>query len=126
MKTQSTTKTGRCVDHLSAVALTRLCGPSPDDSCLAHALTTQIGVHGIIIEFSDADGAYYSATYLPDVASEQGWTHIEAVTSLMKKAGFRHRVSPAMLKALKVTRYRSSKHKLSYREYLAIKAQELA
>lgn len=86
-------------------------------------MRAQIGVHGIIIAFSDADGEFYSATYLPDVASEQGWSHVEAVTSLMKKAGFRRKVTPDMLQALKVTRYRSSKHKLSYNEYLAIKAQ---
>lgn len=86
----------------------------------------QIGVHGIIIEFNDdVNGDYHSATYLPDVASEQGWTHLEAVTSLMKKAGFRRSVSSTMLKELKVTRYRSSKHKLTYQEYLAIKAQGL-
>jgi AMMECR1 domain-containing protein len=85
----------------------------------------QIGIHGIIIEFEDSNGNYYSATYLPDVASEQGWSHLEAVTSLMKKAGFRRSVSPAMLQKLKVTRYRSSKHKLTYQEYLAIKAQGL-
>ncbi|TYZ58953.1 hypothetical protein PybrP1_001813 [[Pythium] brassicae (nom. inval.)] len=86
----------------------------------------EIGVHGIIIEFSDANGGFYSATYLPDVASEQGWSHLDAVTSLMKKAGYRRKVTPAVLNALKVTRYRSSKHKLSYQEYLAIKAQGLA
>uniref|UniRef100_K3XBM3 AMMECR1 domain-containing protein n=1 Tax=Globisporangium ultimum (strain ATCC 200006 / CBS 805.95 / DAOM BR144) TaxID=431595 RepID=K3XBM3_GLOUD len=85
----------------------------------------EIGIHGIIIEFEDSNGNYYSATYLPDVASEQGWSHLEAVTSLMKKAGFRRSVSPAMLQKLKVTRYRSSKHKLTYQEYLAIKAQGL-
>lgn len=43
----------------------------------------------------------------------------------MKKAGFRRKVSSAMLKELKVTRYRSSKHKLTYQEYLAIKVQGL-
>jgi AMMECR1 domain-containing protein len=87
--------------------------------------SAQIGVHGIIIEFSDAGGNLYSATYLPQVASEQGWDHLEAVTSLMRKAGFRRRVTHEMLAALKVTRYRSSIHKLSYGEYLAIKEQEL-
>lgn len=30
-----------------------------------------VGVHGIRIEFSDERGNYYSATFLPEVASEQ-------------------------------------------------------
>lgn len=30
----------------------------------------------------------YGATYLPSVAVEQGWTKEEAVTSLMRKAGW--------------------------------------
>lgn len=85
----------------------------------------QIGVHGIIIELSDVGGDLYSATYLPQVASEQGWDHLEAVTSLLRKAGFRRRVTREVLAALKITRYRSSIHKLSYDEYLAIKEQEL-
>lgn len=94
-----------------------------DGFCLLNHV--QIGVHGIIIEFSDSGGNFYSATYLPQVASEQGWSHLEAITSLMLKAGFRRSVTQAMLGALKVTRYRSSIHKLSYGEYLAIKEQEL-
>ncbi|DAZ98198.1 TPA: hypothetical protein N0F65_005330 [Lagenidium giganteum] len=81
----------------------------------------EIGVHGIIIEFEDASGNEYSATYLPDVASQQGWNHLETVTSLIRKAGFRRSVTSSMLKAVKVTRYRSSKHKLTYQEYLAHK-----
>lgn len=85
----------------------------------------QIGVHGIIVEFRDGAGSFYSATYLPQVASEQGWDHLETVTSLMRKAGFRRSVTSDMLHALKVTRYRSSIHKLSFREYMAIKERGL-
>ena len=45
------------------------------------------------------------------------------MTSLIRKAGFRRAVSPALLKSLRVTRYRSSKHKLTYHEYAALKRQ---
>eukprot|EP00527_Entomoneis_sp_CCMP2396_P008826 CAMPEP_0198143790 /NCGR_PEP_ID=MMETSP1443-20131203/10406_1 /TAXON_ID=186043 /ORGANISM="Entomoneis sp., Strain CCMP2396" /LENGTH=182 /DNA_ID=CAMNT_0043807077 /DNA_START=70 /DNA_END=615 /DNA_ORIENTATION=- len=31
-----------------------------------------VGIHGIIIQFT-VDGTSYSATYLPEVAQEQGW-----------------------------------------------------
>ena len=32
----------------------------------------QIGVHGIVIKFTDDRGAGFSATFLPEVAAEQG------------------------------------------------------
>lgn len=32
----------------------------------------QVGVHGIVIKFSDDRGAGFSATFLPEVAAEQG------------------------------------------------------
>ena len=44
--------------------------------CYASALTyggaMQIGKHGIIIEFGFTNGDHYNATYLPEVAKEQG------------------------------------------------------
>ncbi|KAI9895480.1 hypothetical protein PsorP6_018837 [Peronosclerospora sorghi] len=85
----------------------------------------EIGTHGIIIEFSDSRGNKYSATYLPQVAREQNWTHFETVKSLMKKAGYRRSVSEAMLKSVEVTRYRSSVYKLSYQQYLSVKREIL-
>jgi AMME syndrome candidate gene 1 protein len=86
-----------------------------------HYADWDIDTHGIIIEFHDANGQFYSATYLPDVAREQGWDHLEAVTSLVRKAGFRRSVTKALLESIKLTRYRSAKHKLSYQEYLEYK-----
>jgi AMMECR1 domain-containing protein len=50
-------------------------------------LTLQVERHGVIIEFV-ADGRNYSATYLPDVALEQGWDQREAINSLIKKSGY--------------------------------------
>ncbi|CEG43191.1 Uncharacterized conserved protein, AMMECR1 [Plasmopara halstedii] len=82
-----------------------------------------IGTHGIIIKFNDSDGNTYSATYLPQVAREQGWTHVETITSLMRKAGYRCTVSEDMLKTVKVTRYRTSIHKLTYQQYLSVKQE---
>ncbi|MCD5390621.1 AmmeMemoRadiSam system protein A [candidate division NPL-UPA2 bacterium] len=42
----------------------------------------EVGKHGIIIEKAGA-----SATYLPEVAKEQGWTKEETLSSLCQKAG---------------------------------------
>ncbi|TDH67183.1 hypothetical protein CCR75_000715 [Bremia lactucae] len=52
---------------------------------------------------------------------EQGWTRIQTVTALIRKAGYRHTVSKDMLKTVKVTRYRSSIHKLTYQQYQSVK-----
>jgi len=46
-----------------------------------------LGKHGLRISFS-VHGRILGATYLPDVAREQGWTKEEAVISLMRKAGW--------------------------------------
>lgn len=45
--------------------------------CTANELLTvnnEVGTHGIIIDFTDGKGNNYNATYLPEVATEQGNT----------------------------------------------------
>jgi AMME syndrome candidate gene 1 protein len=86
----------------------------------SHYLDWEVGVHGIIIEFSD-NGNHYSATYLPDVASEQGWTKEEAIESLVRKSGYRGKLSPKLLESIKLTRYQSSKASMSYEDYCRIR-----
>ena len=46
-----------------------------------------LGQHGLRISFNHRNRRH-GATYLPDVAVEQGWTKEETVESLMKKAGW--------------------------------------
>ncbi|OOF96666.1 hypothetical protein ASPCADRAFT_405157 [Aspergillus carbonarius ITEM 5010] len=52
-----------------------------------NAMDWMLGVHGLRISFIHR-GRRYGATYLPDVAVEQGWTKEETVISLMHKAGW--------------------------------------
>ncbi|KAK5939651.1 hypothetical protein PMZ80_008030 [Knufia obscura] len=47
----------------------------------------ELGKHGIRISFTHRYRRY-GATYLPDVAVEQGWTQEETLESLMRKAGW--------------------------------------
>ena len=47
----------------------------------------ELGTHGIRIAFT-WQGKRYGATYLPDVAREQGWSKTETLVSLMRKAGW--------------------------------------
>ena len=57
------------------------------------------------------------ATYLPEVASEQGWDCHEAVVSLIRKSGYQGVISEELLKDVETTKYQSSKQRLTYAEY---------
>lgn len=57
----------------------------------------ELGVHGLRISFIHRSRRY-GATYLPDVAVEQGWTKEETVESLMRKAGWDSSVARRLLK----------------------------
>lgn len=82
-----------------------------------HAHDWVVGTHGIIIEFKDPHGTRRSATYLPEVAREQGWDQREAVVSLVRKAGYNGAVNQSLLDSVKLTRYQSSKCSMSFQEY---------
>ncbi|XP_071860882.1 AMMECR1-like protein isoform X2 [Bombus fervidus] len=77
-----------------------------------------IGVHGIRIEFHNEKGNKRTATYLPDVAIEQGWSQIETIDSLLHKGGYKGLVTPDIRRSLKLTRYQSEKVTVSYQDYL--------
>ncbi|GIX85557.1 AMME syndrome candidate gene 1 protein [Caerostris extrusa] len=52
-------------------------------------LDWQIGIHGIRIEFNTEKGYKRTATYLPEVAPEQGWDQIQTIDSLLRKGGYK-------------------------------------
>lgn len=79
-----------------------------------------LGTHGIRISFS-VHGRRYGATYLPDVAREQGWTKEETLVSLMRKAGW-NGGSSAWLRTWRdgrgeLVRYEGKAVGLHYREW---------
>ncbi|KAI5863610.1 AMMECR1 domain-containing protein [Durotheca rogersii] len=80
------------------------------------AMDWDIGTHGLRISFSDR-GRRYGATYLPDVAEEQGWTKEETLVSLMRKAGWVGKKDKWQAVDLKVVRYQGRKKSLQYPEY---------
>ncbi|KAF9095751.1 AMME chromosomal region protein 1-like [Mortierella sp. GBA35] len=82
-------------------------------------LDWEIGLHGIWIEFKDAKGRKRTATYLPEIANEQGWTKEKTIESLLRKGGYREPISQEFLDAVILTRYQSKKAQATYREYLA-------
>jgi len=80
----------------------------------------EINVHGIWIDFVDSSGVSRSATYLPEVAGEQGWTKEEALESLVRKSGYKGALNQSLLASIKLTRYQSSKSSLTYAEYTSL------
>ncbi|CAF0773112.1 unnamed protein product [Rotaria sordida] len=80
-----------------------------------------LGLHGIRIEFFNERGAKRSATYLPEVAHEQGWNHIQTIDSLLRKGGYKAPITSDMRKSVLVTRYRSEKLILHYNDYVQSK-----
>ncbi|KAJ5132671.1 hypothetical protein N7448_006829 [Penicillium atrosanguineum] len=99
------------------------------------AMDWTLGTHGIRISFIHR-GRRHGATYLPDVATEQGWTKEETVESLMRKAGWDGGAGSAARKLLrgasstpfgmksweqvsdfKTVRYQGLKAKASYKDW---------
>lgn len=79
-----------------------------------------VGVHGVWIDFvHPQSGEACSATFLPDVSLEQGWSVRQAIDALVRKAGFAGVATAGLLASIKLTRYQSTLHKLTYDEYLA-------
>ena len=117
-----------------------------------HVYDWVVGIHGIMIEWTEetpssmhantdphstvnngfADNPAnkpkprrYSATYLPEVANEQGWSPQQAVESLIRKAGYQAPVVPSLLQRIKCTRYQSSKFALDFAQYCAIRKEHV-
>ncbi|KAK2577298.1 hypothetical protein KPH14_003432 [Odynerus spinipes] len=81
-------------------------------------LDWEVGVHGIRIEFHNEKGNKRTATYLPDVAPEQGWDQIQTIDSLLHKGGYKGLVTPDIRRSVKLTRYQSEKVTVSYQDYM--------
>ena len=86
------------------------------------------GFHGIHISFPHPQphghSRTLSATYLPEVTPEQGWTREEALISAIRKAGWHGRVSVGdeVWGSLRVRRYGSDKAGCGYRDWVDWKA----
>eukprot|EP00730_Choanoeca_flexa_P016316 TRINITY_DN7678_c0_g1_i1.p1 TRINITY_DN7678_c0_g1~~TRINITY_DN7678_c0_g1_i1.p1 ORF type:complete len:244 (+),score=20.70 TRINITY_DN7678_c0_g1_i1:88-819(+) len=98
-------------------------------------LDWQVGTHGIWIEFELENGRTTTATYLPEVASEQGvytsegcipsldatvnagWDHLQAIDSLLKKGGYRAHITEDLRQSIRLTRYQSEKVKLNFADW---------
>jgi AMMECR1 domain-containing protein len=83
-------------------------------------LDWEVGKHGIIIEFTEPEtNTKRSATYLPEVPAHEGWTKIEAIDSLVRKAGYNGVITEAVRRRINLTRYQSTLFSMHYSEYLS-------
>jgi AMME syndrome candidate gene 1 protein len=89
-----------------------------------------VGVHGIIIRFHPHDDnnatSEYSATFLPEVATQQGWDQYKTITQLVRKAGYKGAVTDTLVRRIKCQRYQSSKQEVTFAEYVQMLLPESA
>jgi uncharacterized protein (TIGR00296 family) len=89
-----------------------------EDLGAGHLLDWVVGLHGITASF-EAGGSAFRATFLPEISLEQRWTQLETIHKAIRKSGFAGVVDQALLASVRVTRFRSTKAHLTYKEYLA-------
>lgn len=139
---------------------------TPFEPC-AHPLDWEIGTHGVYLSFKPPSSSVrpfaasccapvslpglasrsphfsisqrtLNATYLPQIASEQGWTKEETLESAVQKAGFRGTLADVWREGdeqlevdelkrlgrgtLAVRRYRSEKAEVSWQEWVNARA----
>ena len=83
----------------------------------AEPLEWEVGKHGIEIEFNeDKKMRKFSATFLPEVAQEQGWNQTTTLEYLINKAGCNAKLDKVM-KNIQLKRYQSIKATMSYEEF---------
>ncbi|KXN86300.1 AMMECR1-like protein [Leucoagaricus sp. SymC.cos] len=80
-----------------------------------------IGVHGIQITFPHPSliSPTFSATYLPEVMPEQGWDKLDAIDSVIQKAGWNGVITEDLRRSIKLRRYKSKKCYVTWDEYWA-------
>ena len=67
------------------------------------------------------NGQPRTAVYLPDVIPEQGWSKAETIDSLVRKSGYQGAINEALRSRIKVTRYKSTKHSVSYEAWQQVR-----
>jgi hypothetical protein len=64
-----------------------------------------------------------SATYLPEVAPDQSWEHIDAIDSAIRKAGWNGHISEDLRRAVRVRRHKGRKCVVGWDEFVAWRAE---
>lgn len=80
-----------------------------------------LGIHGLKIQFT-YNHSSHSSTFLPHVATEQGWNKQQTLISLLRKGGYRGNEKDPSKIPMKIQRYRGTKSTISYTEYKSLLA----
>ncbi|KAG5003895.1 hypothetical protein JHK82_027904 [Glycine max] len=72
-----------------------------------------------VVESVEMIVRWCSATYLPEVAANEGWTKTEAVDSLIRKAGYNGPITDELRMQIQLTRYQSTLFTMHYSEYVS-------
>ncbi|KAJ1798665.1 hypothetical protein LPJ56_006753 [Coemansia sp. RSA 2599] len=83
-------------------------------------LDWEVGKHGVWIEFRGDRGERRTATFLPQIAAEQGWSKAETIDHLLRKGGCRGLIAERVYESVRLTRYQSQKAELSFADYEAM------
>uniref|UniRef100_A0A183CHQ9 AMMECR1 domain-containing protein n=1 Tax=Globodera pallida TaxID=36090 RepID=A0A183CHQ9_GLOPA len=83
-----------------------------------------VGLHGIRIEFRQHHRPL-NAVFLPEVAFDNGWDHVETVNHLMWKGGFKGDITETDRLSVLVERFQSDRSSVTYEEYMAYKQKQL-
>ncbi|KAJ2761190.1 hypothetical protein H4S06_001335 [Coemansia sp. BCRC 34490] len=88
----------------------------------------EVGVHGVWIEFcvpGRSGPRKRTATFLPEIAREQGWSKAETIAQLLRKGGYDGPIATSdgdeVRRSIRLTRYQSQKARLSYDEYAVLR-----
>ena len=90
-----------------------------------NALDWEVGKHGIMIDF-EVEEQSFSATFLPEVAQEEGWDQLTTIKYLVHKAGYFYTEYVCrilyyisdLLEDIECTRYQTEKGYLQFGEYV--------
>lgn len=84
----------------------------------ANWLDWKVGQHGLIIEFTDPLVACKrTATFLPEIPAQEGWSQQQTIDSLILKSGYTGAITAELRDTLGIVRYESTHLSLTYLEY---------
>jgi len=105
-----------CLDEVSSLTC-KLSILHQFEPC-AHAYDWQVGLHGVLINFTDAQHKQFTATYLPEVAQEHRMSRETAIRELVIKSGYAGPCDQALVNRLQVTRYQTLNDSVGYWDFL--------
>jgi len=77
----------------------------------------EIGVHGLKIEFEDSKNKFRSATFLPNVMTQFGYTKRQTIKRLIEKSGSKDKLTKNLAAKIRTTRFKASEVKSHHEEW---------